>query len=148
MSGPTARPGDRVLLRYALRIENGMVIVSNLEDAEPETIRLGDGTLAPGLEEAVIGLAEGQRRRERLAPEAGFGQTDPALVHDLALNDLPVEPALRAGTLMEFSLPDGRTLAGHVLEVGSQYARVDFNHPLAGHAVEFDVELVRILPSA
>lgn len=148
MSGPTARMGDHVLLRYVLRLENGMTIVSNLEDAEPEALVLGDGTLAAALENLVVGLAAGERRCASLAAGVAFGQPDPALVQDLALKDLPAEPALRSGTLMEFSLPDGGSLAGHVLEVGPEHARVDFNHPLAGYGVEFDVELVRILPSA
>lgn len=148
MIGPSAKAGDQVLLRYALRLENGVVIVSNYEDAEPERIRLGDGTLATGLEQQVIGLAEGERRHALLPPEEAFGHHDPALVRRLPLSDLAPGPALRPDTLMEFALPDGRTLAGHVLEVGEEYAHVDFNHPLAGHTLEFDIELVRILPSS
>ena len=115
MSAPTARMGDHVLLRYALRLENGMTIVSNLEDADPEALVLGDGTLAAALEAQVIGLAAGGRRRTSLPAGAAFGLPDPTLVQDLAVKDMPAEPALRSGTLMEFSLPDGTRLAGHVL---------------------------------
>ena len=145
MSRQTAKAGDTILLRYALRLENGAVIVSNFADAEPERIHLGDGTLATGLEQQVIGQAEGDHKCVLLPPEESFGRVDPALVHTLALADLPAEPALRPDTLMEFALPDGRTLAGHVLEVEEKHARVDFNHPLAGRTLEFEFELVRIL---
>ncbi len=143
-----ARPGDQILLRYALRLANGLVIASNFEDAEPDCLRLGDGSLAPALEHWLIGLAAGERRRVLLTPEQAFGRPDPCLIHSLPLAQLPVEPALRAGTLMEFALGDGQTLPGHVLEVREKDARVDFNHPLAGCTLEFEAEIVRILSAS
>ncbi|MHB1215019.1 MAG: FKBP-type peptidyl-prolyl cis-trans isomerase [Thiobacillus sp.] len=137
--------GDTLLLRYALRPRGGDDIVSNFDDAEPDTVTLGDGTLAPMLEQWLIDLHPGERHVFLLDPWQAFGESQPDLIQTLPKSDLPAEIKLEVDSLVEFSMPNGQTLAGHILEIGDDTVKVDFNHPLADLAVEFEVEIERIL---
>lgn len=138
-------PGDTLRLRYALRLPDGSEVVSNFDDPEAETLTLGDGTLAPGLEHWLVGVEPGTRHVFLLEPWQAFGEPDPARIHTLPRADLPPGHAFEVDQLVEFSMPNGQTLPGQILEVRDDGIRVDFNHPLAGLALEFEVEVECIL---
>jgi len=145
MSARTVAMGDTLALRYALRPRGGDDIVSNFDDAEPETLTLGDGTLAPTLEQWLIDLAPGERHVFLLDPWQAFGASQPDLVQTLPGTDLPADMEFAVDQLVEFTMPNGQTLAGRILEIGGDAVKVDFNHPLADLSIEFEVEIVRIL---
>lgn len=144
-TGNTVAHGDTLALRYALRPRGGDDLVSNFDDSVPETVTLGDGTLAPALEQWLIGLVPGERHVFLLDPWQAFGESQPELIQVLPKADLPADVVLQANELVEFAMPNGETLAGHILEIGDDAVKVDFNHPLADLAIEFEVEIVRIL---
>jgi FKBP-type peptidyl-prolyl cis-trans isomerase SlpA len=137
--------GDTLLLRYALRPRGGDDLISNFDDAEPDQVTLGDGTLAPELEQWLIDLIPGERHVFLLEPWQAFGESQPELIHTLPQADLPADMKLELNHLVEFAMPSGQTLAGHILEIGGSAVKVDFNHPLADLSIEFEVEIVRIL---
>lgn len=145
MSARTVSPGDTLELRYALRPRGGEDILSNFDDAEPDTITLGDGTLAPMLEQWLIDLVPGERHVFLLDPWQAFGASQPDLIQTMPKSDLPAEPHFEVDQLVEFAMPSGQTVAGRILEIGDESVKVDFNHPLADLAIEFEVEIVRIL---
>ena len=146
MSTRTVAAGDTLLLRYALRPRGGEEdIVSNFDDADPETVTLGAGTLAPMLEQWLIDLVPGERHVFLLEPWQAFGLSQPELVQTLRKSDLPDDMELTVDELVEFAMPNGQTLAGRILEIGGDAVKVDFNHPLADLSIEFEVEIVRIL---
>jgi len=147
MNAHTVAAGDTLQLHYALRARGGEDIVSNFDDPEPETVTLGDGTLAPMLEQWLIDLAPGERHVFLLDPWQAFGESQPELIQTLPKSDLPDEMTFEVDQLVEFAMPNGQTLAGRILEIGDDSVKVDFNHPLADLSVEFEVEIVRILPS-
>jgi FKBP-type peptidyl-prolyl cis-trans isomerase SlpA len=136
------RPGDRVTLHYRLS-SYGQEIVDTFPDA-PETFRIGAGDLDPRLEAALAGLNEGERRTLELHPWQAFGDRDEALVQTLPRSDFPpgVEPLPEHQ--VDFELPSGQVLTGMVLSVAADAVRVDFNHPLAGLPIEFDVHILAI----
>ncbi|HEX7971585.1 MAG TPA: FKBP-type peptidyl-prolyl cis-trans isomerase [Thiobacillus sp.] len=138
-------PGDTLQIRYALRPRGGDDLVSNFDDAEPDTVTLGDGTLAPTLEQWLVDLVPGERHVFLLEPWQAFGESQPDLIQTLPRSDLPAEMEFEADQLVEFAMPNGQTLAGRILEIGDDVVKVDFNHPLADLSVEFEVEIVRIL---
>ena len=137
--------GDTLSLRYAIRLRNGTEIVSNLEETGPDTLTLGDGTLASALEQWLIGLKPGERHVFLLDPWQAFGTRNEDMIQILAPADIPAEIKLEPDTLIEFSLPNGQTLPGRILEIDSSGVKVDFNHPLADCPIEFEVEVVDIL---
>jgi len=145
MTVRSVAPGDTLQLRYALRPRGGDDLISNFDDAEPDTVTLGDGTLAPMLEQWLVDLVPGERHVFLLDPWQAFGESQPELIQTVPKTDLPVDTAFEVDQLVEFAMPNGQTLAGHILEIGDTAVKVDFNHPLADLAVEFEVEIVRIL---
>lgn len=145
MNARTVAAGDTLQLRYALRPRGGDDIVSNFDDADPETLTLGDGTLAPMLEQWLLDIQPGERHVFLLDPWQAFGASQPELIQTLPRSDLPAEMAFDVDQLVEFAMPNGQTVAGRILEIGDDAVKVDFNHPLADLSIEFEVEIVRIL---
>lgn len=145
MSARTVSPGDTLLLRYALRPRGGDDLVSNFDEPEADTVTLGDGTLAPMLEQWLIDIVPGERHVFLLDPEQAFGFSQPEMIQTLPKSDLPADMRFEIDQLVEFTMPNGQTLAGHVLEIGDDTVKVDFNHPLADLSIEFEVEIERIL---
>lgn len=134
-------PGERVKLRYRLTSSDGREIVNALE-GEALTVTLGAGELHPSLEDVVRELGPGQRGTF-LLPQA-FGTPNPELEQDVPLGEFPEDLPPAAGQLLEFGLPSGETLAGTVVRIDGDTVRVDFNHPLAGCDVVFEVELLAV----
>lgn len=145
MNARTVAPGDTLVLRYALRPRGGDDLVSNFDEPEGDTVTLGDGTLAAGLEQWLVDLVPGERHVFLLDPQQAFGFSQPELIQTLPKTDLPADMAFAVDQLVEFAMPNGQTLAGRILEIGEASVKVDFNHPLADLSIEFEVEIERIL---
>ncbi|MBI5330622.1 MAG: FKBP-type peptidyl-prolyl cis-trans isomerase [Betaproteobacteria bacterium] len=141
-ASPTLRPGHQVTLHY--RLECAGQEVADTFTAGPETFTLGQGEMEARLELLLLGLAAGDHRRFELGPGEAFGDHDAALVHTLPRSDFPADMALEAGGGVEFTLPNGQVLTGGVLEIGPDTVKVDFNHPLAGMPVNFEVQILSL----
>lgn len=139
----TALWGDRVALHYRLSAGDGTEVMSTFAD-EPIMLTLGEGEIEANLESCLIDLEVGRRYVFNLEPEQAFGLSNPEQVMEVpldAFDDLELE----IGSLVEFALPDGETLAGHIKSANKDFATVDFNHPLSGCAVVFEVKIMEIL---
>lgn len=136
------RPGDRVTLHYRIA-SYGQEIVDTFPDA-PETFQVGAGDIDMRLEQQLIGLAEGERRRFELMPWEAFGERDEALVQTLPRRDFPADTALLPDHQIEFELPNGQVLTGTILGIESDTVQVDFNHPLAGLPIEFEIHILAV----
>lgn len=143
MSEKTISPGSKVSMHFTITLEDGTVADTS-EGEEPLTFVMGDGTLVEGLELALYGLHEGEIQSLRIGPENGYGFPDPANVHMLDRADFPADMALERGMIIEFDTPSGDSFPGMIMEVGEEKVTVDFNHPLAGHEILFDVEILAI----
>ncbi len=139
-------PGCQVTMHYCLCREDG-IEVDNSHGGEPLVFTVGDGTLAAGLEELLFGLPAGTRGSYAVAPGQLFGLPDPDNVHALPRDDFPAEIVLEPGLVLSFSAPSGDEIPGTVLELDEARVTVDFNHPLAGHPLRFDVEIIAVVPT-
>lgn len=146
---PTVQQGSFLTLHYRLAGPAGDVI--NTFEDKPATLSVGTGELSPALEQRLIGLAEGTRATFELAAGEAFGERNPDMQQWVAkklLNELgdPHEE-YTVGDVVQFPTPDGTgQYAGVVLEVREDGAvRFDFNHPLAGVPVTFEVLLIGVL---
>lgn len=138
------KPDSLVTLHYRLATGDDTELVSTF-GATPSTLQLGSGELAPMLERCLDGLPTGERHVFLLDPEQAFGPHNPDLVRRIARDELPAENAVELHSLVEFAAPGGGRFAGLVRELGTDSALIDFNHPLAGKSVRFEVEVVGIL---
>jgi FKBP-type peptidyl-prolyl cis-trans isomerase SlpA len=133
-----------VTLHYRLTAGEDFELVSTF-DTTPATIQLGSGEIAPVLEHCLEGMRAGEKNVFVLPPAEGFGPHNPDLVQRVALSELPAEGTVELYQLLEFAAPGGGNFAGLVRELDADSALIDFNHPLAGKTVRFEVEVVGIL---
>ena len=141
--------GSFLTLHYRLAGPDGADIVNTFDD-KPATLSLGAGQLAPAIEARLIGLAEGTRARFELAAGEAFGERNPEMLQRVkrALLDELGDPdqTYSVGDVIEFPTPDGTgSYAGLVREVGEDWLLFDFNHPLAGQPVSFEVQIIGVL---
>jgi len=136
-------PGTRVCIAFSLRLEDGTEVDGTAE-GETWCPCLGDGNLIPALEQAVSSLKPGERQTFVFGPLDAYGLRDESLIHPLPVADFPSTIALEPGTVIAFSAPTGDEIPGRIIESDGASVRVDFNHPLAGHTVTFDVHLVSV----
>ncbi|MCW5632385.1 MAG: peptidylprolyl isomerase [Rubrivivax sp.] len=142
-------PGSFLTLHYRLAGADGHAVVDTFAD-KPATLSLGAGQLAPAIEARLLGLAEGASASFELPAGAAFGERNPRLLQRVkrALLAELGEPGAEyeVGDVVEFPTPGGEgRYAGVVRECGPDWLLFDFNHPLAGQAVRFDVQLLGVL---
>jgi FKBP-type peptidyl-prolyl cis-trans isomerase SlpA len=136
-------PDSEVILHCRLLLEDGTVAEDTTGD-EPICLRIGDGTLLGRLEEKLLGLHAGDHQGWDLAPQEAFGTRDPSNVRQLERDKFPANVIPEPGQVIAFSLPDGDEVPGGVVSIDGDRVTVDFNHPLAGHTVRFEVEIVAV----
>ncbi|MBN8503234.1 MAG: FKBP-type peptidyl-prolyl cis-trans isomerase [Burkholderiales bacterium] len=149
MTVRTVAPGDFLTLHYRLSGPDGHDVVSTFGQ-QPATLTLGSGELAPALEARLIGLGEGSRQRFELMPGEVFGPRNPELLQQVRRSLLAQfadpDEQYSVGEVLSFPTPDGQgQYAGRIVELGEESILFDFNHPLAGLSLAFEVELVGVL---
>lgn len=133
--------GTTVKVHYRGTLEDGSVFDSS-EGREPLEFTLGEGQVIPGFESAVIDLAPGESVTVTISPEDAYG---PRL--EEGMQTVPVSAFWETpepGMVVQLVAPDGTQLAATVMEVGEEEATLDFNHPLAGEALTFEITLVEV----
>jgi FKBP-type peptidyl-prolyl cis-trans isomerase SlpA len=133
---------DRVTLHY--RLTSGSEELVNTFGGAPETFQLGQGEIAPHLEYALKDLTVGTHTTLHLDPSQAFGERDEARVQTMPLTDLTTTEPIAINHMIQFQLPNDQTLHGVVLSMNETTATLDFNHPLAGCAVAFEVHILAI----
>ena len=137
--------GSQVSLHFSVSLENGMEIDNTRSRTEPVSLTIGDGNLLEGFEKALLGLRAGDRRTVHLPPEDAFGQWNPDNIQTFDTVKFGARPELNQ--VVEFEDKAKTTLAGVVKSVNDDVTEVDFNHPLAGRNVVFEVEIARVTPA-
>ena len=148
----TVQTGSFLTLHYRLAGPQGDII--NTFDGKPATLSLGTGELSPAVEQRLIGLAEGAHTTLDIPAGEAFGERNPEMQQWVArrlLNELgDPDEQYKPGDVVQFPTPDGLgSYAGAVQQVGNADSAdavlFDFNHPLAGQPVTFEVQLIGVL---
>ncbi|AWP34666.1 FKBP-type peptidyl-prolyl cis-trans isomerase [Pantoea eucalypti] len=136
-----------VLVHFTLKLEDGSTAESTRANGKPALFRLGDGSLSAALEQALLGLKAGQTKQFTLEPEDAFGGVSPDLIQYFSRRDFIDAGEPEVGAIMLFSGMGGSEMPGVIREVSGDSITVDFNHPLAGRRIQFDVEVLEIDPA-
>lgn len=135
-------------LHYRLATADGTDLITTFA-GNPATLMMGSGQLAPFLETCLMGLPEGTHQTFQLAPAQAFGERNPELVRDVSRATLDENSAPGAdyqiGDLVDFAAPGGGRFAGVLRQFGEDAVTFDFNHPLAGQSLQFEVRLISVL---
>jgi peptidylprolyl isomerase len=140
---PKAQEGDTVVVAYQGYLDDGSIFDSSDEE-DPLVFVLGEDTVLPGFEKAIIGMETGEQKTVRIPPEEGFGVRQERLVDQFSIDNLPGGLNLKVGSPLEITSEDGSHF--QVVVTGMQDDRVtlDANHPLAGQPLTFRIELLAV----
>ncbi len=138
----TINVNSKVSIEYSLTLGDDEVIDSN-KGGEPLAFVQGSGQIIPGLDKELLGLVAGDSKQVTVSPEEGYGVVVPEAVIEVNKDQLPPE-ALEAGAQVQGQGQGGEPLYGRVMEIKEETAVVDFNHPLAGKTLHFDVKVLSV----
>lgn len=134
---------SQVSLHYRISLEDGTELESSFGDEEL-AFTMGENTLTEGMELCLLNLSAGDKQTITLTPEQTYGQRDPDNIHDLNPADFPAEMKPEKGQVIAFDTPAGDDINGVVVEVKADKVAVDFNHPLSGNNLVFEVEILQV----
>ena len=132
----------QVTLHFTLKLPNGELVDTTTSKA-PATFTIGDGSLLPGFEQVLFGLKAGDQRTFEIEPERGFGPGSEQNIQTMPLDsftDMDLEP----GLLIIFRDAAGGEMPGVVKTIHDTVVDIDFNHPLAGKTITFEVEIIAV----
>ncbi len=132
-----------VSVDYKGTLQNGDVFDSS-HGSQPLEVQMGAGQLIEGFERELMGMALKETKVFTLEPDDAYGQRDENLTRDFARGDLPPEMDPRVGMTIGLQTPDGRQVPVQITYLDDEKMSVDMNHPLAGEALTFEIEVVGI----
>jgi peptidylprolyl isomerase len=140
----TAKSGDTVRIHYTGTLDDGTEFDSS-SGRDPLEFALGGGQVIPGFDSAVDGMAVGENKTVTIPPGEAYGERHEQLVQEVPKSALPDEIDPAVGMHLQSRSPEGQVMNLVVTEVADASITVDGNHPLAGQALTFDIELVEIV---
>lgn len=138
-----AQEGDTVTIVYRGLLEDGNSFELD-DDSETTRFVLGENEVITGLEKAISGMQIGERKTVTIPPEEAYGLHLSRLVEEVSLDVLPEGLELRVGNQLEIELADGTHCRMVVVRRGLDSVVLDANHPLAGHTLTFQIELLSL----
>ncbi len=140
----TAKSGDTVRIHYTGTLDDGTEFDSS-SGRDPLEFALGGGQVIPGFDKAVDGMTVGENKTVTIPPGEAYGERHDQLVQEVPKSALPDEIDPAVGMHLQSRSPEGQIMNLVVTEVADASITVDGNHPLAGQALTFDIELVEIV---
>ncbi|OGD53169.1 hypothetical protein A3K80_04540 [Candidatus Bathyarchaeota archaeon RBG_13_38_9] len=137
------KTGDTVKFHFTAKLENGKIVESTRRK-KPVKTKIGSQDLLPGLEQGIIGLEKGDKKKVKVSPIKGFGKKDKKLIQKVDKSIFKKGAKLRKNVTVEIQFEDGIKRRALVQDVKKDYIVVDLNHPLAGHTMTFDIEIVDV----
>ncbi len=137
--------GTRVFLNFSVSLEDGSEVDSNF-GGDSVNFVIGDGSLLPGFERLLFGMSPGERQMFMVPPESAFGQPNDNNVQSLPRKQFEEDVDLEIGLVFSFADASGSELPGMIIAFNEEDVTVDFNHPLSGRTILFDVLIHRVEP--
>jgi peptidylprolyl isomerase len=138
-----AKNGDSVKINYTGKLADGTVFDSSA-GRDPLGFTLGSGQVIPGFEEAVLGMAVGESKSVNIPADKAYGQRNEEMVIEAPRDQIPPEIIPEVGQALQMGGPNGEIIRVEITEVTATHIKLDANPPLAGKALNFDIELVAI----
>ncbi|MDX1280582.1 FKBP-type peptidyl-prolyl cis-trans isomerase [Shewanella colwelliana] len=133
-----------LLCHMNILLEDGSTADSTKASGKPAKLNIGDETLSPAFEAQLVNLKEGDKHSFTLQAVDAFGESSPDAIHHMDRSKFPADMSLETGVIVSFAGPGGSEIPGIVREVAGDSVTVDLNHPLAGRAVTFELEVVEV----
>jgi peptidylprolyl isomerase len=135
--------GDFVNVEYKGTLENGKVFDTS-HGRQPLEIQMGAGHLIKGFENELMGMALNEKKVFTLAPEDAYGQRDENQTQSFPISEAPPGMNLQIGMTIGLTTPEGHQVPARIVHLDDEKLTLDFNHPLAGESLTFEIEVVGI----
>jgi len=135
---------SEVILHFDLKLSDGSAVDSTRVNNKPAKMVVGDGSLTPNFEKCLIGLKVGDKKAFSINADDAFGMPNPDNIYHVDRSKFSADTELKEGMIMGFAQPDGSELPGVIRSIAGHSVTVDFNHPLAGQDIVFDVEILEV----
>lgn len=139
----TAKTGDTVQVHYKGTLDNGSQFDASVE-RDPLSFTVGAGQVIQGFDDAVTGMEVGEKKTVRIPPQEAYGEHRDDLIVQLDRGQVPEHIDLELGMGLQLQQPNGQPIAVTVKSIEDNQVTLDANHPLAGEALTFELELVAI----
>lgn len=136
---------SNIIVHITMKLADGSAADSTKVNNKPAKIIMGDKSISPAFEQQLLGLAEGDSKEFTLEAKDAFGEPNPDNIHYVDASKFSADAPAKVGNIITFTQPGGIELPGMIKEVSGDSVTVDFNHPLAGQAVTFVIDVVEIL---
>lgn len=134
--------GLDVEVHYTGKDEKGEIFDSSESRNEVLKLNVGDGQIIQAFENGLIGLSKGDKKSITIEPEEGYGEVVSEAVQDMPMDNLP--EGISVGDNLQGQGPNGQPIMAKVESINGTSAKIDFNHPLAGKTITFDVEIMSV----
>ena len=138
-----AKPGDSVKIHYDGSLDDGTRFDTSI-GRDPLEFTIGSGQVIPGFDNAVAGMSVGEKKSVRIPSKEAYGEHSSELIQQVPKSALPADMDVAIGMPLQATGPEGQVVNMMVTEVNDDSIQVDANHPLAGKALNFDIELVEL----
>lgn len=138
----TIQKGSRVSFNYTLTVDGE--VVDTTEGKEPFQYTHGQAKIIPGLTRQLEGLGVGDEKRIEIPPEEAYGMIDPNAFQEVPRSQLPADTEPQVGMSLQARTLEGETMTVRISELKQDTVVVDFNHPLAGKTLTFQVKIVSV----
>ena len=135
-----------ITLDYKLFVEDEMM--ESTEDGEPILFIQGIGQIIPGLENALYGMEVGDQKSVVIQPEDAYGEYDPESLQEAKKEEFSEEIPLDVGTFLDLEDDEGDVLSAQVIAAEEDTVTLDFNHPLAGKTLTFEITVTDLRPAS
>ncbi len=139
-----AKNGDSVKVHYTGKLKDGTIFDSS-RGREPIEFTIGERSVIPGFEDAVIGMKTGESKTIRIAAENAYGARREDMVFEVTREEFPAHITPEVNQQFKVLQDDGRSVIVTIMEVTDEHVVLDANHPLAGEELIFDIELTEIV---
>ena len=136
--------GETVSIHYVGTLDDGTEFDSSRTRDEVLSFEVGSGQLIPGFDDAVSGMKVGQVKKVKLSPEEAYGEVNPEAIQSVPNSAFPADFELQEGLLVQGHSPQGEPVVAKVESIEQDSVVLDFNHPLAGKNLNFEIELLSI----
>jgi FKBP-type peptidyl-prolyl cis-trans isomerase 2 len=140
----TAKNGDNVSVHYTGTLNDGTKFDSSHDRGEPISFTLGEGQMIAGFDSAVTGMSVGETKTVVLEPEQAYGNSNPEAIQVVPKTEFPNDFEFVTGGVVEGQYPNGQMFRATITEVAENEATIDFNHPMAGKTLNFEIEVVSV----
>jgi FKBP-type peptidyl-prolyl cis-trans isomerase SlpA len=135
---------SEVILHFDLKLDDGSAADSTRVNNKPAKMVMGDGSLTKNFEDCLRGLSAGDKKSFKLSADDAFGMPNPDNIYHVDRSKFSADTPVEVGMIIAFAQPDGSELPGVIRSAEGHSVTVDFNHPLAGQNVSFDVEIIEV----